>query len=436
MSNVYDFPHKKKPGAAWERDLLRSGEGGPLKKLEHNVILILSRAPEWAGCIAWDEFAERIVIVKACPAGPPGHWLDLCDRRTAAWLQASRWKLEASPALVANAIPVVAAQNSIHPLRARLSALAWDGKERLDTWTTTYLRAADTEVHREIGKRWMLGAVRRANKDAAMQLHGAWIVELSELDAMSRAETSKVKAFLTRRSDRYRAPYGRHVAEHPRQCVFAGTVNHNDYLRDESGGRRFLPIQVGKVKKAALSADVEQLWAEAVVRYRAGECTYTTDSRLSALIASHTSERYQGDAWHDIVIMHAQLFESISVADCLTHVGIERGRWSQSDQNRVAKILKSEGFRRRQVAQNGKREWRYFKPAQAVQPLENNASGGDPSARDHTHITTPPVTPTINEELIEGTPKGFREVPVAPVHSGDDDFDPWEGLDIEPSGDV
>src|SRR5262249_44813747 len=102
------------------------------------------------------------------------------------------------------------------------------------------------------------------SKDAVMQLHGAWIVELSELDAMGRAETSKVKAFLSRRSDRYRAPYGRHVADHPRQCTFAGTVNHNDYLRDETGGRRFLPIEVGGINKDALRQDVEQLWGEAL----------------------------------------------------------------------------------------------------------------------------------------------------------------------------
>jgi predicted P-loop ATPase len=446
MSEPIDLNERRKaprkprplPGTGWEFGLLRGREG--VKKLFANVILIMTNAPEWKGAVAWDEFAERIIIVRSCPAGEPGPWKDLADVRTAAWLQRSTWRLEASAELVANSVREVAAMNSVHPLRARLNALTWDGVARLDTWTSTYLRAADTEVHREIGKRWMLGAVCRAfepgsqvdtalilegleqgegkstairilslgfytdelddvgSKDAAMQLHGAWIVELSELDAMGRAETSKVKAFLTRRSDRYRAPYGRHVADHPRQCVFAGTVNHNDYLRDETGGRRFLPIEVGAVDKEALRRDVEQLWAEAVIRYRLGESTYTDNKSIAALISAHTSQRYQGDAWHVQIMSLAQNLESISVAECLRHVGLDISKWGQSEQNRVAKVLKSEGFRRRQFGEGKTREWRYVRPA----PVSNVAkveTGAVSNAGNNAPITSTPVDTTINTQM-------------------------------------
>jgi len=443
MASLLGLPSGR--SSAWEKSLLRTQEG-QVKKLAANVVLILTHAPEWEGAIAWDEFAERIVIVRPCPAGEPGPWTDLADIQTAIWLQRSRWHLEASPELIASCVRAVAAVKSVHPLRERLNALTWDGVERIDTWTTRYLGAADTEVHREIGKRWLLGAVCRAfepgsqvdtalilegeqgrgkssaarilslgfftdeladvsSKDAAMQLHGAWIIELPELDAISRAEASKVKAFLTRRTDRYRAPYGRHVTEHPRQCVFIGTVNHNDWLRDETGGRRFLPVEVGTIDLAALRADVEQIWAEAVTRFRSGEPVYTTDERLRVLTTSHVATRFQEHPWHEIVKSYAEMRGNVSVRECLEHVGVERSRQTQSDANTIAKILKSEGFRRRQVTTNGKREWRYFAPPRVVETGKLPETGDAASAQNQTRITTSPVSP-LNTNSVNGVKAG------------------------------
>lgn len=453
MSDVIDFDTGRKrkslPVEGWEHALLRS-EDRKVKRLTANAVLILSNAPEWKDAIAWDAFSERLVIVRDCPVGAPGPWSDDHDKHTAVWLQRSRWRLEASASFVAESVPVVARANTIHPLRAKLSSLVWDKVPRVDTWTTRYLGAADTEVHREMGKRWLLAAVARAfdpgckvdcalilegdqgrgkssaayvlslgfftdelpdlgSKDAAMQLHGAWIVELPELDAIGRAETSRVKAFLTRRSDRYRAPYGRHVAEHPRQCIFIGTVNHSDYLKDETGGRRFLPIETGAIDRPALEADVHQLWAEAVVRYHKRESTYTTDRELAALIVDHTSKRYQGDAWHVRVMSFAFALESVSVGECLSHLGLDCAKWSQPDVNRVAKILKSEGFRRRQVRAGVTREWRYFRPTPSAAPVAITPSGGELSARNHADVTMSPVVTSNNNIYDTHIPQGLRE---------------------------
>jgi hypothetical protein len=87
----------------------------------------------------------------------------------------------------------------------------------------------------------------RGTKDAALQLAGVWIVELAELDAITRAEISRIKSFMSRRVDRFRTPYARRVEAFPRQCVFAGSVNETQYLRDPTGGRRFWPIACGKI---------------------------------------------------------------------------------------------------------------------------------------------------------------------------------------------
>ena len=151
----------------------------------------------------------------------------------------------------------------------------------MDRWLSTYLGADDTEYSRAVGSRWLISAVARifrpgakadcclilegpqgirkstalrtvageyftdeladlGSKDAAMQTRGVWIIELSELDNLSHAEVARIKAFMSRTTDRFRPPYGMRLVESPRQCVFAGTVNHGTYLRDETGGQAVL----------------------------------------------------------------------------------------------------------------------------------------------------------------------------------------------------
>jgi predicted P-loop ATPase len=364
--------------------------------------MILTSEDDWRGAIGFDAFAERIMIRRACPAGEPGPWNDLADLKAANWLQQSRWKLDVSAPKVSEAVPEAAHRCTFHPLRDKLNSLRWDAVPRLATWLSVYLGAEDTPVHRAIASTWMLGAVSRAfspgcqvdaalvlegiqgagkssalrtlalgfftdeladigSKDAAMQLHGAWIVELSELDALSRAEVTRVKSFITRRVERFRAPYGRHIAEHPRSCVFAGTTNQSDYLRDDSGNRRWLPVLCGPVRLDELRRDVDLLWAEAVILYRDNGDTYIKDPSLLRDLRIHTDKRYQGDAWTDVVLNYANARESVSVGEVLEHVGVDRGRWSRSDETRVAKILKSEGFERHRATVGEARQWRYFR---------------------------------------------------------------------------
>jgi len=104
-------------------------------------------------------------------------------------------------------------------------------------------------------------------------------VEISELDAFRRTDVARIKQFLSQRTDRFRAAYGRHVKELPRCCVFFGTTNTGDYLQDRTGNRRFWPVDTGKqpVTKsvwADLPGEVDQLWAEAMVRWQSGEPLY------------------------------------------------------------------------------------------------------------------------------------------------------------------
>jgi hypothetical protein len=116
-------------------------------------------------------------------------------------------------------------------------------------------------------------------KDSALQTQGVWIIELSELDSLGRAEVSRIKAFMSRTTDRFRPPYGNRLIESPRQCVFAGSVNHSSYLRDDSGGRRFRPVACGRIDIDRLARDRDQLWAEAKALFRARLRLVVGDSR-------------------------------------------------------------------------------------------------------------------------------------------------------------
>jgi predicted P-loop ATPase len=103
-----------------------------------------------------------------------------------------------------------------------------------------------------------------------LTFNSVWIIELSELDSLSHADVARIKAFISRTTDRFRPPYGMRLVESLRQCVFAGTVNHGSYLRDETGGRRFWPVSCGRIDIESLARDRDQLWAEAKARFESG----------------------------------------------------------------------------------------------------------------------------------------------------------------------
>src|ERR1019366_3969854 len=139
------------------------------------------------------------------------------------------------------------------------------------------------------------------SKDAAMQTRGVWIIEIAELDSMTRADVSKIKAFMSRARDRFRPPYGRRLIESPRQCVFAGTVNQSTYLRDDTGGRRFWPIACTRIVIDDLLRDRDQVWAEAVVRYRSGSSWWLDSRELNRDAEQEQAGRYVGAPWRELI---------------------------------------------------------------------------------------------------------------------------------------
>ena len=403
---------------------------------EANVITALFNDPAFAGALVFDEFRQEILVARPLPWDQqpktlPRPWAEVDDVRCAEWLQ--HRELNVTPLVVSRSVGAVAREIRIHPVRDYLSRVVWDSTPRLEQWAATYLGAADTPLNRAFGSLWMISAVARimqpgckvdhmlilegpqgakkssalkalasdpwftdelaeiGSKDAAQQMRGVWIIEIAELDAISRAEVSRIKAFLTRTVDRYRPPYERYVVDVPRQCVFAGSVNPDTYLRDETGNRRFWPVRCGTIDLDAIRRDRDQLWAEAVARYREGAIWWLEDRELIAAAQDEQEQRYHADAW-DARIDRWLAFErrrvnhgypgfddwreeeierpvplaDVSVGEILeAAIGIEPARWTRADQMRVTAYLKARGWQRYQARigsrTSGVREWRYRK---------------------------------------------------------------------------
>lgn len=176
-----------------------------------------------------------------------------------------------------------------------------------------------------------------AGKDASQHLRGKWLVEVSEMHAMGRAELTLLKAFITRTHERYRPSYGRKEVIEPRQCVFIGTTNRDAYLRDESGGRRFWPIKAGAINVDALARDRDQLFAEAVARYRKGARWWPDKEFEQEHIMAEQAARYDADVWEENIAAYVDDKAKVTVGQVAREaLHIETPRIGTAEQRCVA----------------------------------------------------------------------------------------------------
>jgi putative DNA primase/helicase len=318
-SNVTPFP-----GKDWKARLARrnKGKGDPYGD-ERNVMTALDHAPEFFCSLQYDAFSDQIKLLRPPPwpsyAGvdqndwKPRVWSDNDRIELQAWLQAQSIPVSRA-AVVQDSVIAIAQRSEFHPVRIYLDEAAkrWDGTTRIDHWLIDCFGAKDDKRYlQEIGPKFLLGAVARiyepgcqmdtilvlegaqglgkstavrelangwcadlahdmGSKDAAIHIQGVWFGELSELTALARSQTEIVKGFISRRIDRYRPPYGRNAIDRPRQTVFIATTNECEYLQDATGGRRFWPVDCRTIDIDMLRANRDQLWGEAVTRFRAG----------------------------------------------------------------------------------------------------------------------------------------------------------------------
>jgi predicted P-loop ATPase len=308
------------------------------------------------------------------------------------------------------AVNLVAHEHSYHPVRQRLEALTWDQVERLDDWLTDCFGVEKTEYAMAVGRMFLIGMFARiyepgcqadympifegsqgiqkssacrvlagewfsdsmpeniASKDASLHLRGKWLVEIAELHQFSRAETTALKAFITHRTDIYRPPYGEKEVHRPRQNLFVGTTNKNVYLQDSTGGRRFWPLVTTEIDLQTLIGQRDQLFAEALVRYRRGEHWWPTSKFESEHMMPEQEARFEGDAWEQPIAKY--LDEKPNRDDAHPNgkttvweiarfaLHFDTQRIGTADTRRITAILEHLGWRRgRRNGQSGTRWW-------------------------------------------------------------------------------
>ncbi|MDO9637610.1 MAG: VapE family protein [Pseudotabrizicola sp.] len=354
---------------------------------------ILEESPDWAEVLAHDEFTGLDMLLKPIPGTtvPRSTFAarPLTDNDITAavrWFNRNGFP-DATKNGTADALFLVAGQNIISPVRHFLEGLAWDGVHRAGDWLTRYCGAEPADLTAKVGKAWLVAAVARAlrpgckadcalvlegrqgagkssilralagddwfsdslrdmhGKDASAALRGKWIIELPELSAMRRSDTEAVKAFLSRTEERYRPAYGRTEVIEPRRCIFAGTTNRNDYLTDDTGGRRFWPVVVGAVDLDGLTRDREQLWAEAVALYQAGE-RWWLDRADEGTAAAVVATRAADDPWAADVLRVVDGLSEVSTRDVFQLLEIPLDRRNKADAMRITGIITRAGWAR------------------------------------------------------------------------------------------
>lgn len=294
----------------WRLDLQRNQTGGYKTSLK-NTELILSNTQN-PKVLIHDMFSTRDSYgAETAWGGKIGEALsDIDIVKIRHWLSSSAWSIEPGKDTALDAVRFIADRNKRHPVREWLSSLEWDGKTRLGTWMKECLDAKAEEPYlSEVSRMLILAMVKRVfepgcqwdyvvvlegnqgtyksttartlagdkwfmdnlpdlrDKDAMLNLQGKWVIELGELADVKRGDYNAVKAYLNRRVDTVRSPYGMLQKDIPRQNVFIGTVNEGEYLKDPTGNRRFWPVKVGTCNVDKLQRMREQLFAEAMWLY-------------------------------------------------------------------------------------------------------------------------------------------------------------------------
>ena len=380
-------------GGDWLGSCLLDDRGSPLPNLA-NAMTALRMAPEMSEVFAYDEMLCTTVLMRGVPDPGAGIAAPIPIRpatdndvsRVQEWLQVCGLP-RMSKDTAHQAVDQRAHERSFHPIRDYLDGLRWDGRERLGTWLATYLGAEANAYTDGIGTMFLVALVARiyepgckadymmvlegehgarkstacailggewfsdnlpdvtTGKDVAQHLPGKWLIEIAEMSAMSKAEDNALKAFISRPVERYRPSYGRKEVIQPRQCVFIGTTNKNTYLRDETGGRRYWPVRVGRVDTEALARDRDQLFAEAVAHYREKTRWWPDDAFEREHIQPEQEARFEADAWEEAIRGFLPGRPRVTVTEVAREcLGLDLSKIGTAEQRRIGAALKRLGW--------------------------------------------------------------------------------------------
>lgn len=372
----------------WKSDLSCDKKGN-IHSTVANIVILLTNAPELKNIFAFDEFRKRAILRRDTPwrkVTQETSFVTDTDEDVLYHHLESVYGITATKLGVA--LSVVYNKQKFHPVKDYLGKLKWDGTKRLDTLLIDYLGAEDTKYVKAVTRKTFTAAVARVyqpgikfdtvltlvgtegaqkstlfdkmgrewfsdsftfsmikNKTAIEQILGQWIVEIGEMSGHAIADTEEMKAFIARRKDTARGAYQRNPDTHYRQNIFVSTTNKVAFLRENNGNRRFWPVSIlvnAKTKQIDVdltSDEIDQLWAEAVQRYKAGEKIYLSkdmEAEAKIMQRSHTEEHpWTGivkhfldlelpEDWADLNIYERRAF--IQREDPLAQGSVERDR--------------------------------------------------------------------------------------------------------------
>lgn len=369
--------------------------------------------PPIGNLLRYDQFSQRILWSRPAPWYKSGaDWSD-DDAVEFKSIVAEQLGLDFSAELIHEVAVVCASKRVFHPVRDYLDSCVWDGVPRVDTWLMRYCGALDSEYARYIGRKTLVAAVARVfapgckfdhvltlegaqgigksymweilaspwftdaplnihDKSAVEILQGKWVVELAEMDALSKYESQTIKGFLSRTEDRCRMPYARQAKPFPRQNIFVGSINPEmtGWLRDRTGNRRYWPVAVSRVDIEGLKNVRDQLWAEALVLFRRGEQLYVADNRMREIMAHEVNSRMQEDPWFPIIeeYLHVHVLDHVQgdniviapVELYMRCIGGGASSFRMAEMYRVVSALKTLGFTK--VKSEDKVGYSYVKP--------------------------------------------------------------------------
>ena len=352
-----------------------------IKSTVPNLLIIMEKDKRWKKKVWLNEFSNAI-------------YLDEKPLKDTDYTRIKRWMFKQygvhfSTEIIVEATNYVAEINGHNPLTSWLNKSVWDGVPRMDEWLVRACGGEDNKLNREIGRRWLIQCIARAmepgckadcvlilvgpqgarksttfrilgspeyfcdtpmdigSSNAYMQIHRAWIYEVAELDSIRRARNSSTKAFLSAQEDTFRLPYARQTVTLKRHTVFCGTTNKAEFITDETGSRRYWPIQVGKMDTDWTEHNRSQLWAESAVAYKNGEKWFLEDQAQNVL-DEQSSDFRQFDPWHEIVERYIRANGlNMSTTDLMEQgLKLEKYQMTRASEMRVGDIMRQLGFDR------------------------------------------------------------------------------------------
>ena len=317
------MPEDREDEDNWMADL-DFDKKGSIKSTASNIIAILENDPKLKGHVWHNLFNGFNYVTDGLPWNREAtQWGNADDANLRIFLEENYGVTGKDK--IKDAMVAVVTRHKVHPIREYLDSLEWDGVPRLDRLIIDYVGAEDNELNRAMTRKHFTAAVARVYNpgckydycliiagaegigkstlfnvmggdwfsDSLVTMEGTkgmeqarngWVIELPELGSIKRSDVEQVKAYISRQNDMYRPAYGSVMESHPRQCVFCGTTNETYFLKGETGNRRFWVMSVNpELRKhgdprQAIEADRNQLWAEAVQRFKDGEKLYLSEA--------------------------------------------------------------------------------------------------------------------------------------------------------------